>query len=127
MTYNQAIKRFNYSGRKTLRTLFDYLSHEWTYTLTEEKANILKELISEKYSLQYYLDEYIQFYTKELYNKAYVVQAIPQSIDIIIRNCKDEDFKNFLSNQYDSFMKNSKLNTEYELKVPDFIKKMVVL
>jgi len=105
MTYNEAIKRFNYSGRKTLRTLFDYLSHEWSYTLLDEKANILKELISEKYPLKYYLEEYITFYTKELYNKAYVVDAIPKSLEIIIRNCKNAEFKEELTSQYLAFYK----------------------
>ena len=122
MTYNQAIKKLNYSGRKTTRTVLDYLSHEWSYTLISDKENILKDLLSGNKNLRNFLDEYILFYTKELYNKEYVVQAIPKSLEIIYKNSKNEDFKALLVKQYKDFIENSSLNKNYELEIPYFIK-----
>ena len=122
MTYNQAIKKLNYSGRKTIRTVLDYLSHEWSYTLISDKENILKDLLSGNKNLRNFLDEYILFYTKELYNKEYVVQAIPKSLEIIYKNSKNEEFKTLLVKQYKDFIENSSLSKNYELEIPYFIK-----
>ncbi|MFT4645063.1 MAG: hypothetical protein ACI8ZX_001474 [Planctomycetota bacterium] len=123
MTYNQAIKKFNYSGRKTLRTVLDYLSHEWNDTLLEQKSDILSDLITENYSLTYFLEQYINFYAKELYNKEYVILAIPKSLEIIYSKSTDEDFQNLLIKQYLDFMLQSNLCLEYKIEIPAFIKK----
>lgn len=117
MTYTQAIKKFNYSGRKTLRTIFDYLSHEWNNTILSEKENILKDLI-ENQSLTYFLEEYIKLYSKELHNKEYVVFAIPKSLDIIYRKSEDSIFKEMLKKQYLDFYNNSEIGKEFELHTP---------
>lgn len=123
MTYSQAIKIFNYSGRKTLRTIFDYLSNEWNNTLLSEKETLLKDLISEKQTLSFFLEEYINLYTKELYNKDYVIFAIPKSLEIIYRNSKDEYFKTMLKIQYLYFIENSIIHKQFKLQTPSFIKK----
>lgn len=123
MTYNQALKKFNYSGRKTLRTVLDYLSHEWSDTLLEQKSNILNELITSNYKLTYFLEQYINFYAKELYNKEYVILAIPKSLDIIYSKSSDEDFKKLLTEHYLDFMLESNLSLEYKIQIPAFIKK----
>jgi hypothetical protein len=123
MTYNQAIKKFNYSGRKTLRTVLDYLSHEWNDTLLEQKSDILSDLITENYSLTYFLEQYINFYAKELYNKEYVILAIPKSLEIIYSKSTDEDFQNLLIKQYLDFMLQSNLCLEYKFEIPAFVKK----
>lgn len=122
MTYNQAIKKFNYSGRKTLRTVLDYLSHEWNDTLLNQKSNILTELITEKNPLTYFLEQYINFYAKELYNKEYVILAIPKSLEIIYSKSEDEEFKTLLFNQYVDFMIESNLSLEYKIQIPAFVK-----
>ena len=76
-----------YSPHRTLRTVFDYLSHEWSQTTIDEKLNILKKMLDTgDITLGHILLEYRHYYTEELTNKAYVVDAIEESLEILLEH-----------------------------------------
>lgn len=77
-------------SNRTLRTLFDCFSHEWEETSFEKKEELLMKLYLSNQTLEFYIEGYKKFYTEELANKAYVVDAIPKSIRILVLNVKDE-------------------------------------
>lgn len=95
MHYQEKVDEiFKYMHRpRTLRTLFDCLSSEWESTTFEQKEKLLVKLLEVDNTLNYFIEGYIHFYTKELANKAYVVIALPKSINLLSQNIKDETLK----------------------------------
>ena len=88
---------------RTLRTLFDCLSSEWESTTFEQKEKLLTKLVEVDETLSYFIEGYTYFYTKELANKAYVVEALPKSIRLLYLNVKDEKLKTQLLKIYCNF------------------------
>lgn len=77
-------------SNRTLRTLFDCLSHEWEETTFEKKEEMLMKLYLSDKSLDFYIEGYKDFYKNELANKAYVVDALAKSVRMLVLNVKDE-------------------------------------
>ncbi|WP_332025485.1 hypothetical protein [Kaistella sp.] len=76
-----------YSPHRTLRTVFDYLSDEWTRTTIDKKLEILEQMLDTgEITLGFILNEYRHYYTEELSNKAYVVDAIEDSFEILLEH-----------------------------------------
>ena len=74
----------NYKHR-TLRTIFDPYSSEWTETTTDEKVKILKKILgSNKMTLQELLLSYKKFYTDTLTNKKHVVDSIEIALTLLL-------------------------------------------
>lgn len=78
------------STNRTLRTLFDCLSHEWESTTFEQKEALLMKMYCSDHPITFYIEGYKHFYTKELANKAYVVDCLGKSIRFLVLNVKDE-------------------------------------
>lgn len=75
------------SPHRTLRTLFDNLSDEWTRTTLDQKIDILERILnSDKIELPGLLMEYRHYYTEELSNKAYVIDKIEDSLEILLQH-----------------------------------------
>lgn len=98
LVFNVPIFRF-----RTLRTIFDCFSTEWGKTNLQQKENMLLRLIDDKHSLQYYIDGYCYFYSNELANKAYVINALPNSLRILTLNVKDERLRREIHKLYITF------------------------
>jgi 2-oxoglutarate dehydrogenase complex dehydrogenase (E1) component-like enzyme len=74
----------NYRHR-TLRTVFDPYSTEWTETSIDEKVNILKKILSSKRTtLQDLILSYKKFYTDSLTNKKHVVDSVENALTILL-------------------------------------------
>lgn len=75
------------SPHRTLRTLFDHLSDEWNRTTLDQKVDMLQRILqSEKITLPVLLLQYRYYYEEELANKAYVVDAIEDSLEILLQH-----------------------------------------
>lgn len=73
----------NYKHR-TLRTVFDPYSTEWSDTKIDEKIAILKKILdSKEMSLKELINSYKIYYTESLANKQYVVDSIEDSLIIL--------------------------------------------
>ncbi len=80
----------NYPHR-TLRTVFDPFSSEWTETNMDKKVEILKKIVeSGKTTVPDLIDDYCDYYTNELANKKHVVSSIEGALATIIQHllCK---------------------------------------
>jgi hypothetical protein len=77
----------SYYRHRTLRTLFDPNSNEWTETTINEKLEILKTLLdSNKIDLDETLIGYKHFYQKELANKSHVLNSLQDGLAILLSN-----------------------------------------
>lgn len=75
------------SKHRTLRTVFDPLSDEWTRTTMEKKLEILEKVLqTKKITLPELLMQYRYYYEEELSNKAYVVDAIPDALELLLQH-----------------------------------------
>lgn len=88
---------------RTLRTLFDCLSHEWESTTFEQKEKLLLTLYHSDKPLTFYIEGFQYFYRNEVANKAYAADYVPQSLRLLILNAKDEDLKKELKEIYSNF------------------------
>jgi len=76
-----------YSPHRTLRTIFDPLSDEWTRTTPDKKLEILANILdTKKITLSQILMQYRYYYEEELSNKAYVVDAIPDALQLLLEH-----------------------------------------
>jgi len=76
----------SYYKHRTLRTVFDPYSSEWNDTTIDEKIKILKTIIdSNKISLSELINSYKWFYTESLSNKSHVIDALEDSLIIILQ------------------------------------------
>ena len=76
-----------YSPHRTLRTLFDPLSDEWSRTTVVKKLEILEKVLqTKKITLPELLMQYRYYYEVELSNKAYVVDAIPDALELLLQH-----------------------------------------
>lgn len=76
----------NYQHR-TLRTVFDPYSNEWSETNINKKTEILQIILtSQKITLAQLIEGYKYYYTEELKNKAHVISSIEDSLICIIQN-----------------------------------------
>ncbi len=76
---------------RTLRTIFDPLSYEWSETNINKKIEILQIILnSQKITLAQLIQGYKDYYTEELENKKHVISSIEDSLIFIIQNllCK---------------------------------------
>ena len=80
----------NLSSNRTLRTIFDCLSHEWEQTSFEQKEALILKLYCSDHQLEFYIEGYKDFYCNDLANKAYVVESLGKSIRMLVLNVKDE-------------------------------------
>ena len=72
---------------KTLRTIFDYRSQEWTETSLEEKLQILKSLLDHNgVTLETLIIGYKHYYSSELSNKSHVIKSLEKSLEILLEN-----------------------------------------
>ena len=88
------------SANRTLRTIFDCESAEWDGTSMEQKEALLMNLYCSDQRLEYYIEGYKDFYTHDLANKAYVLEALPKSIRMLVLNVKDEMLRTALLKIY---------------------------
>lgn len=94
---------------RTLRTLFDCLSHEWESTDFEQKEKLLLKLYNSDKPIMFYIEGFQYFYRNEVANKAYAADYVVESLRLLILNIKDEDLKaellkikaNFVENHQD--------------------------
>ena len=75
---------------RTLRTVFDCLSHEWENTSFEQKEALILKLYCSDHRLEFYINGYKDLYNNELANKSYVVDSLGKSIRMLVLNVKDE-------------------------------------
>lgn len=74
----------NYKHR-TLRTVFDPYSTEWTETNVEEKILILKKILdSKRITLRELILSYKLYYSEELANKKHVAESVEDSLIILL-------------------------------------------
>ena len=72
---------------RTLRTLFDPNSFEWSETTIDKKLEILKILLhSNKATLDEILNGYKHFYQHELSNKGHVLDSLQEGLSILLTN-----------------------------------------
>ena len=72
---------------RTLRTLFDPNSSEWSDTTIEKKLEILKIILdSKKIDLPQLIYGYKTFYSKELSNKGHVLDSLEEGLSILLQN-----------------------------------------
>ncbi len=73
---------------RTLRTLFDPGSHEWTETTMDEKISILQKIIAYKHiPLGIIIQEYKKYYREEVANKEYVARDADMGVGILLEAC----------------------------------------
>ena len=76
-----------HSPHTSLRTIFDPSSDEWNRTTIDKKLDMLQRILNTKeISLSVLLYVYRNYYTEELSNKAYVVDAIPDALEILLEH-----------------------------------------
>ena len=76
-----------HSPHRSLRTIFDPSSNEWNRTTIDKKLDMLQRILNTKeISLSVLLYVYRNYYTEELSNKAYVVDAIPDALEILLEH-----------------------------------------
>lgn len=72
---------------RTLRTVFDPGSTEWSETTITQKLAFLKKLLeADKLTLEEILDSYKHFYKYELANKAHVLDSLDDALAILLTN-----------------------------------------
>lgn len=77
----------SYYRHRTLRTLFDPNSNEWTETTISEKLEILKKLLDNgETDLEEILIGYKHFYQNELANKSHVLNSLQDGLAILLTN-----------------------------------------
>jgi hypothetical protein len=75
---------YNYKHR-TLRTVFDPYSTEWSDTKIDEKIAILKRILdSKEMTLNEIINSYKIYYLESLANKKHVVDAIEDSLIVLL-------------------------------------------
>jgi hypothetical protein len=88
MHYQQKIDRIFGKGslwkHRTLRTLFDPNSSEYTQTTMDKKLEILQTIKDYDIDLTELLNDYKEFYTEE--NKIHVVDVADAGFEILIKN-----------------------------------------
>lgn len=98
---DQIFKRVH--QHRTLRTLFDCLSHEWESTSFNEKETLLLKLLQSDKSIEFYIEGFQYFYRNEIANKAYAANYVPQSLRLLVLNVKDETLRKALHKIYINF------------------------
>jgi hypothetical protein len=90
MHYQEKIDRIFGKGslweHRTLRTLFDPNSSEYTQTTMERKLEILKTIRDNEIDLNELLNDFKEFYTEE--NKIHVVEVADKGLEILIKEEK---------------------------------------
>lgn len=69
-------------NHRTLRTLFDSYAAEWSNTTIDEKLTILEKMLDSGYTLENWIEEYKEFYAKDL-NKPHVTLCIPDALEML--------------------------------------------
>lgn len=107
MHYQEKVDEiFKYMHKyRTLRTVFDCLSHEWESTTFEQKEKLLLKLYNSNQPISYFIKGFQYFYRNEVANKAYAANYVPQSLRLLIINIKDESLKKELNEIYCKFEK----------------------
>lgn len=97
---------------RTLRSLFDCLSHEWESTTFEQKEILLLKLFNSNKSIEFYIEGFQNFYRNEVAHKAYAANYVPQSLRLLVLNVKDEALRKALHKIYINFgeIENRELN-----------------
>ena len=88
---------------RTLRTLFDCLSHEWESTTLKQKEDLLLKLYQSDKRIVFYIKGFQHFYRHEVANKAYAADYVKQSLRILVLNVKDDGLRKVLHNIYINF------------------------
>jgi hypothetical protein len=90
MHYQEKIDRIFGKGslweHRTLRTLFDPNSSEYTQTTMERKLEILKTIRDNEIDLNELLNDFKEFYTEE--NKIHVVEVADKGLERLIKEEK---------------------------------------
>lgn len=90
MHYQEKIDKIFGKGslweHRTLRTLFDPNSSEYTQTTMEGKLEILKTIRENEIDLNELLNDFKEFYTEE--NKIHVVEVADKGLEILIKEEK---------------------------------------
>ncbi len=74
------------SAHRTLRTLFDPGSFEWSETSMDEKLDLLKKILNaDKISLPSLIFDYTLYYKKESNGRGYVADALPEGLAILLQ------------------------------------------
>ena len=77
---------FSENGNKwehrTLRTIFDPLSHEWNETSMAEKKDILKKIVHSGTSLDVLIHQYLSFYLEQ--NRIDIIRELPSGLSEIL-------------------------------------------
>ena len=94
---------------RTLRTLFDCLSHEWESSTFKQKEVLLLKLLNSDKSIEFYIEGFQNFYRNETAHKAYAAEYVPQSLRLLILNVKDEALRKALHKIYINFGKEEKV------------------
>lgn len=72
---------------RSLRTIFDPYSHEWSETTMDEKVKILQKIVdSERISLSSLILDIKVYYTQELANKSYAVDSVDYAFAEILEH-----------------------------------------
>ena len=86
------IKRFEkseISANINLRTLFDFLSHEWKETTMKEKMESIKKIAKKEKTMKNLIDDYTAYYKQQ--NRRDIVEALSPSLGLIIDFLMDND------------------------------------
>jgi hypothetical protein len=73
----------NYRHR-SLRTVFDNMSHEWSETTMEDKIMIIEKISLSDLSLADVIFRYKYYYNVELVGKKHVLSSLDESLAIIL-------------------------------------------
>ena len=74
-----------YYKHRTLRTVFDPYSSEWTETSIDEKVSILKKILgSKRITLQELILSYKKFYKDSLANKKHVANSVEDALTFLL-------------------------------------------
>jgi hypothetical protein len=96
------IMGFMYKHR-TLRTIFDYASTEWTQTSTDKKLMLLEILMDSGYPLQKWLADYKYYYEKEMFAKEHVTTTLDSSVvylyEMASADLRNKIFKQIISDE----------------------------
>lgn len=88
MHYQQKIDKIFGKGslwkHRTLRTLFDPNSSEYSQTTMDKKLEILQTIKNNNIDLTELLNDYKEFYTEE--NKIHVIDVADEGLEILIKN-----------------------------------------